>query len=213
MTATIMRRLRDGTRAWHDALEATPFSLALLDRTLPLDRYVGQLAAYRIILDALETRLAGTDDETVAAVWRADLAKVPLLERDLAFFDMGEFPTETLDVARQCAAAIDGQEPVALLGFLYVLEGSTLGALDLSWHVRATFDLTGEAGLAYYDSGDRGRWAGFTARMNAAVVCEPQQERVLDAAGTAYQWIAVTLTTLDPANVGVPHTAAGTRDA
>lgn len=212
MTATIMRRLREETRTWHDALEATSFSLALRERRLPLDRYVGQLAAYRIILDALETRLAATDDETVAAVWRPDLAKVPLLDQDLRFFGAGELPSETLDVAQRCAAAIHHLDPVALLGFLYVLEGSTLGALDLSRHVRATYRLTGEDGLAYYGSGDRDRWAGFSARMNSALLREPVRERVLAAAGTAYQWIAVTLTTLEPAQVGVPH-AAGTRDA
>jgi heme oxygenase len=213
MTATIMRRLREQTRTWHDALEATSFSLALRNHTLPLDRYAGQLAAYRVILDALETRLSTSDDESVAAVWRPDLAKVPLLTRDLEFFGTSEFPSETLDVARRCAAAIHGLEPVALLGFLYVLEGSTLGALDLSRHVRATYDLTGEDGLAYYDSGDRDRWAGFSARMNACLVCEPVQERVIAAAGTAYQWIAVTLTTLEPAQVGVPRVVTGTRDA
>jgi heme oxygenase len=211
MTATIMGRLREETHTWHDALEATSFSLALQERRLPLDRYAGQLAAYRIILDALETRLSATDDEIVAAVWRPDLAKVPLLARDLEFFGASEFPSETLDVARRCAAAINNLEPVALLGFLYVLEGSTLGALDLSRHVRATYDLTGDDGLAYYASGDRERWAGFSARMNAALVCEPVQERVVAAAGTAYQWVAVTLTTLEPAQGGVVHMPISTQ--
>lgn len=205
---TVMRRLRAETRGWHDALEATPFSLALGNRTLPLDRYVGQLTAYRIVLRALETRLATTADETVAAVWRPDLAKVPLLDRDLAYFSQhpaGEFLADTVGVAQRFAIAVDQREPAGLLGFLYVFEGSTLGAIELTRHVRATFELPDDHGLAYYTSGDRARWAGFSSRMDAALAGDPRQEGVLTAATTAYRWIADVLDTLSP-RVGEPTT-------
>ncbi|WP_328412946.1 biliverdin-producing heme oxygenase [Nocardia sp. NBC_00403] len=195
----IMQRLRAETRAWHNALEATPFNLELLSRTLPLGRYVGQLRAYRIILGALETGLAGSDDPTVTAVWRSDLAKVPLLEQDLEFFDAVSDDVTAVTVAAQFAALISDRitaAPAAALGFLYVMEGSTMGGLELTAHVRATFGLADGRGLAYYNSGDRQRWAGFAARMNDVVIDAPVQQTVLGAADTGYRAIADTLAAL-----------------
>ncbi|WP_327113686.1 biliverdin-producing heme oxygenase [Nocardia sp. NBC_01730] len=198
----IMKRLRAETRAWHDALEATPFSLELLSRTLLLGRYVGQLRAYRIILDTLETRLADSDDPIVTAVWRSDLAKVPLLEQDLEFFDTvpaDAIAATAITVADRFAAVISDcvtKDPVSLLGFLYVMEGSTMGGLELTPHVRATFGLADGRGLTYYSSGDRQRWTAFATRMDEAVVDEPLQQLVLAAADKGYRAIADTLAAL-----------------
>ncbi|OLZ69805.1 hypothetical protein AV521_15760 [Streptomyces sp. IMTB 2501] len=87
MTATATGRLRTGTRARHDALETTAFATALLAGSLPLDRYVAQLAAYRVVLRTLETELSHTTEPAVAGLWTAeDLRKVPLIERDLRHF-------------------------------------------------------------------------------------------------------------------------------
>ncbi|MFE7797567.1 biliverdin-producing heme oxygenase [Nocardia sp. NPDC057440] len=195
----IMQRLRAETRAWHDALEATPFNLELLSRTLPLGPYVGQLRAYRIILGALETGLAGCGDPAVTAVWRSDLAKVPLLEQDLEFFDAVPDDVTAVTVAARFAALISDRitaAPAAALGFLYVMEGSTMGGLELTAHVRATFGLADGRGLAYYNSGDRQRWSAFAARMNDAVIDEPVQQAVLGAADQGYRAIADTLAAL-----------------
>ncbi|MFQ6397219.1 biliverdin-producing heme oxygenase [Nocardia sp. KC 131] len=202
MTDTIMQRLRTETRTWHEALEATAFSSALLNRTLPLERYVAQLAAYRIVLETLETQLAESADPTIVAVWRGELAKTHLVELDLEFFDTvpnTAIPVETLDVAQGFASSIrhhGSVDPASLLGFLYVMEGSTLGGLELAPHVRATFELEGSRGMAYYSSGDRARWAQFGARMNAAPTGRATQDSMLTTADIGYRWIADTIATL-----------------
>lgn len=198
----IMQRLRAETRARHHALETTPFSLELLGGTLPLSWYVGQLTAYRVVLDALETRLASLADPIVTAVWRPDLAKVHLLDRDLEFFDtipVGDVPATAIGAAQRFAEAIcdrAAENPVSTLGFLYVMEGSTMGGLELTPHVRATFGLTDGRGIAYYNSGDRKRWTAFAGRMNDAVVDEPLQQCVLATADEGYRAIAETLAAL-----------------
>ncbi|MFG1797768.1 biliverdin-producing heme oxygenase [Nocardia sp. NPDC049149] len=198
----IMQRLRAETSTWHTMLEATPFSVELLSRTMPLSRYVGQLIAYRIILDALEAVLTGSADPTVTAVWQPDLAKVPLLEQDLEFFDtlpVGNVPTPAIRAAQRFATAITrhaATDPVSSLGFLYVMEGSTMGALQLTAHIRATFGLTQDRGVAYYSCGDRQRWTAFAHRMNDAIVDEPRQQQVLAAADNAYRAITETLAAL-----------------
>ncbi|WP_405537300.1 biliverdin-producing heme oxygenase [Streptomyces sp. NBC_00075] len=199
--ATVVERLRASTRDWHDALEATPFASAMIAGTLPVERYVGQLAAYRVVLEALEGELPRVPDPSSDAgdpVWSPDLVKLPLIERDLAYFaGLGTVPgpwaAEEADAfaadIRQRAA--DSDLP-ALLGYLYVMEGSTLGALFLHSYVTAAYRLPGTDGVAYYTSGDRERWAGLTARMNQsqALAGPEAQGRIVSAAHSAYRHTA-----------------------
>jgi heme oxygenase len=194
-TDTPAERLRASTRAWHAALEATGFASAMLAGTLPLDRYVGQLAAYRMVLGALEDELSRATCAAVTQVWSADLVKLPLIERDLRYFaQFGTAPgTRATAQARSFVQAVRhtaASDPDALLGFLYVLEGSTLGALMLRRQVSAAYGLRETDGVAYYSSGDRDRWAHFTARLNQAVRDPAVQARVITAALDAYRHTA-----------------------
>ncbi|MDQ0991043.1 biliverdin-producing heme oxygenase [Streptomyces sp. V3I7] len=195
MTETMVERLRANTRTWHDALEAAPFATAMLAGTLPLDRYVGQLAAYRVVLEALEGELSAATSPSVDSVWSADPGRLPLIDRDLRYFaGSGTAPkpwaaAEAEEFAQEIRSAA-AAEPEALLGFLYVMEGSTMGGLVLCPYVTKAYGLGNGDGVAYYGSGDRGRWAAFTARMNQALTEPGAQHRVLAAAQRAYHHIA-----------------------
>ncbi|MDO0932949.1 biliverdin-producing heme oxygenase [Streptomyces sp. DG2A-72] len=214
MTATPAERLRAATRAWHDALETTTFATAMASGTLPLDRYVGQLAAYREALAALEGELSRATSPSLTHVWSPDLAKLPLLERDLRYFTQsGIDPPPQARVAgrafaeeiRRTAAA----DPEALLGFLYVMECSTLGALLLHRYVSEAYRLTVPYGLAYYGSGDRTRWAGFTTRLNEALTGPDTEARVLAAAERAYHHTASVAQALAPPARATARTPPG----
>ncbi|WP_329350781.1 biliverdin-producing heme oxygenase [Streptomyces sp. NBC_01261] len=207
MTDLLSGRLRNGTRAWHQALESTGFATAMLAGTLPLDRYVGQLAAYRVVLSALEAELARATCPSVTSVWSPDLVKLPLVERDLHHFaaaqgalpEPGPAAEEFAEEIRRTAAA----EPRELLGFLYVLEGSTLGAMFLCRYVTEAYRLTDGNGASYYGSGDRTRWAAFTERLDRALGEPAVQEKVLAAAERAYRHIALISGELS-AGLGAP---------
>ncbi|WP_405817001.1 biliverdin-producing heme oxygenase [Streptomyces sp. NBC_01390] len=195
--ATMVERLRTSTRDWHDALEATPFASAMIAGNLPLERYVGQLAAYRSVLGALEGELSRvTAPVADDPVWSPDLGKLPLVERDLAYFaNLGTAPGPSAAVETEAFAAEIRQRAAesdlpALLGFLYVMEGSTLGALFLHPYITATYQLPGTDGVAYYTSGDRDRWTRFTARMNQAFAEPEAQDAVVAAARQAYGHVA-----------------------
>lgn len=201
-------RLRGTLRPWHDALEATPFAAALLSGALPLDRYVGQLTAYRDILGALEEELSRSPSPVVRAVYDDGLAKLPLIERDLCHFvQHGVRTTATGPAVRAFVAAIRRTATAApheLLGFLYVLEGSTMGALHLLPFIRDTFALSsGTDGVAYYSSGDRERWRRLLARLDSAVARPDAQEQVLAAAERAYRHTAAVTEALSAGLV--PH--------
>jgi heme oxygenase len=200
-TPPIMDRLRAETRDAHDATEAIPFSQAMLERTLPLEAYVGQLAAYRAVHQALDHALASSEDPSTKAVWRDDLAKAPLLDRDLTHFAHVDLAgcDLALHAAERFAAAIDeraARDPIALLGYLYVLEGSTLGATVLRVHIAAAYGLQGEAGLAYYSPYGNAvmpHWKQFKERMNALLLSVDEQERILAAAREAFGFIGEIL--------------------
>ncbi|MFE2421612.1 biliverdin-producing heme oxygenase [Streptomyces hokutonensis] len=191
MTDRATHRLRNGTRTWHEALETAEFATAMLSGTLPLDRYVGQLAAYRVVLEPLETELARATSPFVASVWSPDLAKVPLLECDLRHFaTLGATP-EPCPAAMEFADEIRNSGATELLGFLYVLEGSTLGARFLLRYVTEAYRLTDGRGTSYYGSGDRARWAALTERLDRALGEPAVQDRVLAAAERAYRHVAL----------------------
>ncbi|MER6568232.1 biliverdin-producing heme oxygenase [Streptomyces sp. NPDC001093] len=196
MTTTASARLRAGTREWHDALERTGFATALFAGTLPLARYTGQLAALRLVLGELETELSRAAAPSVAGLWAAeDLRKAPLIERDLHHFAGRGSTPGRWPAAHAAAFAADirttaAADPLSLLGFLYVLEGSTLGALHLCRYVSRAYGLHGTGGIAYYASGDRARWTRFTTRLDGALADPAAQDRALAAALRAYRHTA-----------------------
>jgi heme oxygenase len=200
-TLTVMDRLRNETREDHDATEAIPFSAAMVNRVLPRERFVAHLAAYAIVHDAIETALASADHRTVRAVWRDDLRKLPLLERDLAFFAAdraaaSEHPAvRVADTYAVELRELGQRDPVALLGHLYVLEGSTLGGTILRGHIKEAYNLD-QDGLAYYSPYGNAvmpHWREFKLRMNDAITDPAEQDRVVAAGREAFRHIGTIL--------------------
>ena len=212
---SLMDRLKAETRAAHNATEAIPFSTAMMAGTLPKSRYVGQLAALAIVHRALEQALSGSEHPTARAVWSSDLAKLPLLNRDLEYFSVErlEIPSAAMHAAERFAAAIRetaGRDPAALLGTLYVLEGSTLGATILRKPIADAhgLDLDTAHGLAYYTPyGNQvmPHWRQFKQRMNEAVVDIADQQRIVEAAREAFDHIGRILKALSAGVTVAPH--------
>lgn len=195
----LMKRLRSETMWAHDAMERTSFNVALLGRTLPLDSYISLLACYRVILYALEKALAESKCPAVQAVWTNYFVKVPALTRDLSYFSTA--PVQAPATVRLFVNVIEQvslADPLLLLGYLYVMEGSTLGGLHLRPHIVATYGLVGDEGTEYFGSGDRSRWDDFSQRMELAVETENDRLRVVEAANYAYWQIGEILQALSP---------------
>jgi len=202
--AVLMDRLKSETRGAHAETESIPFSAAMMAHTLPKDRFIGQLAAYRTIHAALEAALDASTDPAVEAVWDRSMAKTHLLDADLSYFDATE--TSTPLAARAAAQAFADRiqdlaesDPVSLLGFLYVLEGSTLGATILRGHIGEAYGLEDGNGLAYqspYGASPMPQWMRFKERMNAAIVDDATKDRVVAAAQEAFRRIGDVLRAL-----------------
>ncbi len=205
-SSRVMDQLRTATHELHAQVEALPFFKALMDGKLPLESYVGQLRAMAIVHAVLDNTVKSLDHPSITSVWEAGMRKLPLLEQDLAYFEphTNSRSAEATDIALKMAEQIrlsSVQVPITLLGYLYVLEGSTQGAAVLRPEVARTFGLTGTGGLNYltnYGSSAKEHWEQFGRRMNLAVTLPVEQRQVVQAAREAFQGFAQMFAALFP---------------
>jgi heme oxygenase len=203
---TLMDELKVATFVAHVRLQEAPFFQALVACQLPLEAYVGQLRAWAALHGVLEAALAEATHQALAAVWRDDLRKVPLLQQDLRYFT----PRAVADIREAVEEALRAvehlrlqslQQPLALLGWLYVLEGSTLGAQVVRPQVARAFLLPGADGLAYLSSYGRtvhAHWAGYQQRMNDLRLTPEETDQVNQAAGDCFSRLKAIFCALYP---------------
>lgn len=174
--------LRAATRALHTATERRPFPRALARGALSRDDYARHLVGYLGIWADLERRIAHHESSVVRHVWSPQRARVALLEADLA--DLGVVVSAS---AVRDALARDPSPPRsegALLGRLYVLEGSTLGGTVLAPILARSLGLRPEHMRYYHPFGERTRamWAQMVSLLDEAL---DDGERLRDAAESA----------------------------
>lgn len=203
---TLMDRLRRETDEHHRKIEALPFFEALMGETLLIRCYVGLLKSMAVVNGVLESALSHSKHPVLASVWRENMRKLPLLQADLASFE-GEDLSDILPVTTRTlefAARVrewSASQPLALLGCLYVLEGSMLGSKVLRDKVARILVLQRQAGLQYmskYDSNVTDQWRGFAQRMNAARLNENDTQMIVHGAQSAFEGIGHIVEVLYP---------------
>lgn len=191
---SLMGRLRKETKENHKQMEALPFFNALVAGTLPVESYVGQLKTMAIVHSVLEREMETSRHTAVLKVNNQHLAKLPLLNQDVQYFahrNLSDFETAT-HKALQLSQRIKLEHalnPLSLLGYLYVMEGSTLGNAGHRFDVAKTFSLRNDEGLAYYSSYKERlaeNWKQFAAAMDENVTDTGDQDRVIAAARDAF---------------------------
>ena len=221
-TIDFMSRLKAETRARHDATEAIPYSSAIVEETLPKAIYVTQLAAYVPMHRTLEQALRDSKHEVIQAVWDESLVKLGAFQADLEFFgateqDLAPHVRRAVEQFEQAVRCRAEHDPVSLLGYLYVVEGSTLGGTILTQHVQSMYELDrdGVRSLLPYEKHEvMPRWRAFRETVNGLVTDEAMQERIIDGACDAFDRIGEVLRALliDEAPASVVETP-GSSDA
>ena len=191
---TLMEALKASSFTAHAQLQSVPFFQGLSACQLPLESYVGQLRALAIVHGVLEQALASCSDARIGAVWSEDQRSLGLLQQDLHFFE----PRAVADLKNAVDAALEtaerirvaaAEQPLSLLGALYVLEGSNLGAQVLRPLYARAYLLEDNEGLASL-SGDshqvHARWTQFKQRMNALSLNSDECEEVCQAAAALF---------------------------
>ena len=203
---SLMEELKAATLAAHARLHTAPFFQALAASQLPLESYVGQLRAMSVIHGVLEQAVESCPDARVGSIWNSGMRKLPRLQQDLRYFE----PRAVADLKEAVEAALkvaEGirlrslEQPLTLLGAVYVLEGSTLGAVVLRPLYARAFLLVGEEGLSWLNSDGpavHARWAQYQERMNALSLCSEEREQVAQAASEVFTQIEAVFLALYP---------------
>ena len=191
-------RLRTETRAEHERVESLPFSRAIIDRSVTLERYVAQLHAWYAMLTELE--LAVGADPTLRDACQGWTHRSEWIEQDLEHLDPQRHhvsqPAQQA-VARMIAWLADG-DLTTRLGALYVIEGSAMGGLVLRGHLAHALNLQ-DHGLRYHAGhGPQSapRWLALKQRLDAIPLSPQDQDRAVAAANAAFSHIGEILAAL-----------------
>ncbi len=117
----------------HDAIEKTPYSIAMMNGSINRREYLNGLAQLWYVHLALEHAFA--EREAVNAFFQSTMIRSPAIARDVQHFgccihQFAKLPeTTTVETRIQ---RWNAEAPFALLGLLYVMEGSRMGSLVLA---------------------------------------------------------------------------------
>ena len=207
----IVTRLKEETTDFHSRIEALPYFEALIDRKLPLECYVNQLRSLAVIHGVLETEIGSSEDSRVTALWDDELKKLPLLEKDLKFFEsrvVGDVST-SIEAAHAMTEKLRLrriENPVTLLGYLYVFEGSTLGNSMHKPDIVAMYQLDDLDGCRYYSSYQDqvpSQWTRFSEKMNQTLDDFLLHDQIVESAREAFSGLEALYKALYPIDVKV----------
>jgi heme oxygenase len=179
---TVISLLRKRTRPLHNEIESgIDLSLALSSR----GRYRSLLEGYLGLYRPFERALAKASEAVRSlADWPAH-AHVPLLERDI--LALGATPAD-LQTIPDAPGLPELNDSSAMLGALYVIEGSQLGGQIIFRDVQAKLQLDAASGAAFFaGSGDHtgAHWKRFLAGLEEQV---QQPESAADAAVAMFHY-------------------------
>jgi heme oxygenase len=172
----LVDHLRSVTWPRHETFEKLPFVIAMTNGTLPLESYLGQLRGLAVILSTLEHTLAQSRSPLIERLRPLLKSRFKMLCDDLAFFACNMVPdiVPAIKLALAFSRQIRrdaGESPDKLLGYLYVLEGTTRGNQVHLPDIVCCFDLKDERGVSFYRGyGDatETHWEEFRSVMNDA---------------------------------------------
>ena len=156
--------LREATHDQHIRLHKHPLLATIMQPSHQLNDYHKLLLAYFGLYQFLEARIQQyLSNESVNFTYN-ERYKLPWLVNDLTFFQIKPISLNDLSSTVHDFPAITslGQ----LVGILYVLEGSTLGASHMSLKLAEQHSLTSDAGSCFFNGyGDKTQpyWQQFIA--------------------------------------------------
>lgn len=159
---TLLERLKIETRPAHDRIE----------QAIDLDRRISSRDAYRDLLIRFYGFHIAWEPAALESApdkgFFQSRCKADLLVKDLKALGMKDDEIIRLP---QCTALMPLAEPAAVLGSMYVVEGSTLGGAIIAHEVERRLGMKADTGCAYFRSYGRDiavMWKQFGAELLAA---------------------------------------------
>jgi heme oxygenase len=171
----MLEALRAATRVLHERIDNSEFAHAVANGTIPLPRYASFLRAVHAVLSAVEETVERSGSAELRAACAHGGERRARLVRDLAYL---QTDLRGVDAAVLHALALGQQlrrdaqlASAALLGYLYVIEGSQLGGLFQKKALEGRPELQA-GGLAYLTGAGRdtqAQFRAFVAKLEAAL--------------------------------------------
>lgn len=188
-TAPILNRLKLETADLHQRVENR---FRIMDPTLTRQGYVLKLERLLGFHQPLETLIEPWRDR-LAIDWDAR-RKAHLLRADLEF--LGRTPAEIAQLPC-CKALPELTDLGAVLGCVYVLEGSTLGGRMIAGHLAQHLGVVPGQGASFFSPyGDElmPRWRSFQQRLAELANSATPEDRIIDGARATFisfgDWMA-----------------------
>ena len=171
----LLDNLRSHTFHRHESFERIPFVIAMMDGTLPLESYIGQLRGLAVIFSAVDQALARSAVPSFLQVRPLIKSRFDMLCADLAHFSSRLLPDilpavrHSLSFARKISS-LSAASSCRLVGFLYVLQGTTRGNQVHLPDIVRCFNLNDDNGVSFYrgyGSQTDAKWEEFRAIMNS----------------------------------------------
>lgn len=195
---SIMQLLKEQTHDLHTYAEQRPLQKAMLKGTLERDRYAAYLGQLMWVHKTLEDAIAANRQTHGAfdIVLRPYQQRYEDLRTDLAFLGVdcgavsaGAATQRVMDEITALAERL----PVALLGMMYVLEGSNNGSKFIARSIMKAYQIAPGPGVSYldpYGEEQMPRWQHFKRDMDAATFTEQERQELIAAAKLMFQCIA-----------------------
>ncbi len=196
--------LKAETSGLHERLESLPFFQALRAGNLPKLAIVTFLRTLVIVHAVLERELFQVSSPQVAKLGQHTWSKVPLLVADLG--ELGAESVVSITPAIQGALELGAEilansnNPLSLVGTLYVLEGSQNGGIALKKAYARCLNVR-EGQLSYfgcYGSGTKTHWKVFADILNSLAIDDESARVVRHSAIQCFKRIETICRALYP---------------
>lgn len=184
---TLTQTIRAAIAQLHEAIEQTPFSMALMRGQLDAESYCSSLTQMWHIHAALER--ASLKPE-IARFFSKEVVRTPAIERDLAHWSYPLRGSDVFQVTKETVtrmAELSERQPLNLLAHIYVLEGSRMGSMIIAKPLAASLGVLPieGRGLDYHTEDMRqtpARFGAFKGRIDAAITDERQVSIIAETA-------------------------------
>lgn len=192
---TIMEKLKTLTWPQHQQAERQELEKELISGTLPKELFVEYLAQRYLIHEALEAHLqraAEKDTRVKTLLAGGRRLHQSRLAQDLEFYGQDALKAQPLEATAAMISDIGevaAKQPIALLGFFYVFEGSTNGARFIARAIRGAYRLQGADGTRYldpYGEEQRPLWEDFKTTMNGHSFTSEEEAAIIEAARSTF---------------------------
>ena len=191
----IMEILKEATAEQHRDAEGRRLQKDMVRGRLPAGTYaawLGQmLLLHRVLWERIESHRG--DHPVLAGIVRDEGLHVANLCADLALLEIhtGDVvPLRSMDRAIQLIVLTSESDPLSLLGYNYVLEGSMNGNRFIARALEHTLPVAAISYLDPYGEEQRPVWQSYRERMNEAGFDEAQGERMVGTARDMFTFIA-----------------------